>query len=191
MASVFASTQTFNGGFRADFLKFSLAGQDARGMIVQNVQFQYNQQVSLLYEVGSEFAYYIGGRANGNATFAYIVGPAKLSGLLLTLFRDLCSPKDISLSASAGCSPGTRGAINYELQSAVMVGISGTISAEQAIISQNLQFMFINMDVSGGSIGGAAGGAAGIGGLGATGNSGVGNTTTGAPGGVARPGINL
>jgi hypothetical protein len=145
MAAVFASNQSYAGSFRADFLTLSIAGVDARGMIVQAVSFNYNQQVSLLYELGSPNVYYIGGRAQGSATISHIAGPGRLGPLILRTFRDMCAPSDLGFVASAGCNRNFQA--RYMLQSAVLVGFAGAITSQDAMISNNLQLTFLNLDV--------------------------------------------
>lgn len=144
MASVFAGNQTYNGGFRADQLKLSFGGQNVAGFLVQNVQFQYAQQVSMLYEIGSENVYYVGGRAQGSATLARIIGPAPLSGLFIKKFNNLCQPADIGFNASAGCRSGGP---NYTLQNAVLTTISTSVAAQDVVINEQLQFIFIDLEM--------------------------------------------
>lgn len=146
--SVFATQQTHNGGFRADQLTLAFGGTDVRGFLVQNVQFSYSQQISLLYEIGSEFVYYVGGRAQGNATLGRIIGPSAAAGGLITLFSDLCDPRDISFNTTAGCSAGggSGGSINYDLKSAVLTTIAVSVTAQDVVVNEQLQFMFLDLE---------------------------------------------
>ncbi len=142
MPAVFQGGQTFNGGFRADQLELSFGGIDVSGFLVQNVQFQYSQQVTMLYEIGSSNVYYVGGRAQGQATLARVMGPAPLAANFIKLFNDLCSPQDINFNASAGCK---RGGANYTLEDAVLTTLSVSVTSQDVVISEQLQFMYINL----------------------------------------------
>lgn len=151
MASVFAGGQTHRGGFRADQLKLSIGGQSVAGFLIQQVQFQYAQQVNLLYEIGSEFVYYVGGRAQGSASIGHIVGPANFAGTLIDKYKDICDPQDITFDASAGCpsngaSASSGRGILYTLEDAVLTTISVSVAAQDVVINQQLQFMFIDLD---------------------------------------------
>jgi hypothetical protein len=145
MSSVFASPQTYNGGFRADKLKLQIAGTDVAGMLFQNVQFSFTQQITMLYEIGSSFVYYVGGRAQGTATIAFVVGPGQAQSQLLQNYGDLCNPKNIGFKADAGCEGRTAGGINYTLISAVLTTVAGSVNSNDLVINQQLQFMFIDL----------------------------------------------
>lgn len=148
MAAVFAAPQKFAGGFRADKLGMSIQGVgNVRGLLIQNVQFSFTQQVTLLYEIGSNNVYYVGGRAQGTATIARILGPAQAQCALLTGFGDLCEPKNIRFKANSGCesSPG-QGCI-YTLKKAVMTTIALSVNANDIVINENIQLIFLDLDV--------------------------------------------
>lgn len=144
MASVFAGGQTYNGGFRADQLRLTFAGLDVAGFLVQNVQFQYTQQITMLYEIGSSNVYYVGGRAQGSATLARVVGPAPLGAQFLRQFNDLCSPQDINFDASNGCRGG---GVNYTLEDAVLTTVSVSVQAQDVVINEQLQFIFVDLEI--------------------------------------------
>lgn len=145
MAAVFQGAQTYNGGFRADQLTLTFGGQNVSGFLVQNVQFQFSQQITMLYEIGSENVYYVGGRAQGSATLARVVGPAPLAKQFITTFNNLCSPQDINFNASAGCKAGGP---NYTLQDAVLTTISVSVTSQEVVINEQLQFIFVNLDMA-------------------------------------------
>src|SRR5262245_43751900 len=121
MSSIFAGGQIHRGGFRFDQIALTFAGTDVKGFLVQNVQFNFAQQVTLLYEVGSNYLYYVGGRAQGTASLGRIVGPAPLTAGLISRFNDICNPQDIGFSAVSGCQPG---GLRYTLQDAVLTAVS-------------------------------------------------------------------
>jgi hypothetical protein len=156
MPSVFAGNQVHNGSFRADLLSLRFGNQDARGLLVQNVNFTFGQAVSMLYEIGSAYVYYVGGRAQGTAGLGHIVGPSKFGQRLVELFRDLCNPHDIGFNAGNGCGTTAngqpfRGGTKYLLQDAVLVSLGVTVTAEQVVINKMLSFMFIDLEYEGGT----------------------------------------
>jgi len=144
MAAVFAGAQTYNGGFRADQLTLKFGGTDVAGFLVQQVQFSYTQQVTLLYEIGSANVYFVGGRAQGTAQLGRVVGPAALGGGLMTLYRDLCYPQDISMSAASGCKGGGPA---YLLEDAVMTTVSASVTSQDVVVNEQLAFMFVNLNI--------------------------------------------
>ena len=147
MASLFAGEgQTHKGGFRAEQLRLTFGGTDAAGYMVQNAQFSFSQQVRMLYEIGSGNVYYVGGRAQGTSSLARVVGPAQLAQQFISQFNDICNPQDMTLDASSGCAESGIGGLNYTLEDAVLLGISGSISAQDVTINEQMQFMFIDLD---------------------------------------------
>jgi len=143
MPAVFSGAQTHNGGFRADQVSLQFGGTDVNGFLVQQVQFSYAQQVSTLYEIGSSNVYYVGGRAQGSASLARVVGPSPLAGDFITRFNDLCSPQDINFDASAGCEAG---GTEYTLEDAVLTTLGVTVTAQDVVVNESLQFIFVNLN---------------------------------------------
>lgn len=143
MAAVFGTQQIYKGATRADKAKLQLDGVTIA--LAQNAQFNFTQNVAMLYEIGSLDVYYVGGRANGTATIARIVGPQAAGGLLSTALGDLCGERPkISLQASS-CSGGTT---TYTLSGCILTAISVTVSSQDVVVNESLQFLFCNMDVA-------------------------------------------
>jgi len=148
--SVFAGAQTFNGGFRADNLTLTIEGDAVDGMVIQNVQFTFTQQITLLYEIGSgqNYVYYVGGRAQGTATIARVIGPSNGQVQFIEQYGDLCSPKPITFDAGAGCpngDPVINNGVKYTLKSAVLTTIAVSVNANDVVINEQLQFMFVDL----------------------------------------------
>lgn len=151
MPSVFSAPQTFNGGFRADNLTLQLEGVDVDGMVIQNVQFSFTQQITMLYEIGasgSNNIYYVGGRAQGNATIARIIGPANAQAAFLREYGDLCRPKFLRFDAGSGCpdgEPPINGSLVYDLESCVLTTVAVSVNANDIVINEQLQFLFTDL----------------------------------------------
>lgn len=145
---VFGGTQSYAGSARADQMRFNIAGQTVQGMVLQNVQFTFTQQVNMLYEIGSGNVYYIGGRAQGTASVARIIGPGRAQLSLISTFKNLCAPADLQLDGSAMCDQGSSSGVNYKLRNAVLTSIAGSVNANDVLINEQLQFMFADLDVS-------------------------------------------
>lgn len=144
--SVFTGGQKYAGSFRADQLKLQFGGLSDAGYIVQNVQFNYTQQVTMLYEVGSNNVYYVGGRAQGAANVGRILGPRAVAGDFIRTFSDICNPKDIGFDASSGCgTSSTMASAAFILKQAVLVSVGLNVGAQDVTINESLQFMFIDL----------------------------------------------
>lgn len=144
---VFGSKQVHNGSFKADKLKVNFGGVTT-GMLVQNMQFNFQQQVQLLFEIGSENAYYVGGRAQGSAGISRIVGPGKVLLAFFQNYGDICTPKDIDFTAEGGCG-NAAGGINYKMKAAVLTSVGAQVDAQSIVITEQLQFTFIDLEAKG------------------------------------------
>ena len=148
MPSVFAGGQRVNGGFRSDLLNVQVAGQSVDGYLVQNVQFSYSQQVTMLYEIGSANVYYVGGRAQGTATLSRVAGPAQFGAEFIQLYNDVCNPQPISFTGrSSECRNANTGAVRYFLEDAVLTTISVSVQAQDVVINEQLQFIFADLEI--------------------------------------------
>lgn len=158
--SVFANTcgedQTHGGSFLADNVKLTWsqgAGGDGGGAkggaLVQQVQFQIQRNVNMLYEIGSSLVYYVGGRRQGSATFNRVVSGSDTFRDLATKFGNICNPQNLYLNAAqASCkgeSCGETGGVKYTLISATLNSVGASVSANDVVINESLGFMFTDL----------------------------------------------
>jgi len=160
MAGVYAKQDTFHSGsFSSDSAVLEVNGVQLG--IVQNAQIQFAQSIARVYDVGNGGAsgggrvpvWYVGGRTQGQATLARILGP---SGTGLSVFYkemgDVCAPKDLTFTFAAGCSGaagvGPTGRTSYIVQKAVMVNVGISVSAQDMLVNENVSLMFANLDVT-------------------------------------------
>lgn len=158
MTAVFNNTQKYGGSFSAKYSTVAFSGY-TEGHLSQQVQFQYQQQVTMLYELGSSSVYYVGGRAQGTATISKLVGPKGLN--IASLYQDICSPGSITITQNSGCASSTpaNGVVGpasanssvvgttYDLQNAVLTSLSGTQTAQDVVFTETMSFMFLNLDM--------------------------------------------
>ncbi len=152
MASVFRNAQTHKGSFKRDGLSVVIAGQPVAGLLMQQIGFNFAQQVSMMYELGSNFVYTIVGNAQGQASIANVLGPGGLQARLLGSYGDACNPKDLTLEASARqCQTGapTTGQ-RYNMKRAFSNSIGGNIDVNDNLMRQSLQLQYFDLDVGDG-----------------------------------------
>ena len=143
--------------------------------VVTNVSINFNQQVNRMFDLnrtGMGVAdkapmYYIGGRAEGQATFGRLIGPGPSGCSFYSSYGNICDIGDSLVltfqgSGNKGC--GGQSAV-YTLTSPILVGVGITQNAQDTMINENAQFMFADMQCSGGPAAGgpAAPGGGGIG----------------------------
>lgn len=146
MSAVFTPAQKWKGSFRADLLKLKFDGVGP-GMLVQNMNFNFQQQVQMIFEVGEPNVYYVGGHAQGSAQVSRIVGPGVALGAFFSKYGDICQPGNCTFSAEGGCG-GVSGRVNYTLQHCVLTTVGAGVSAQEIVITESIGMMFANLDIS-------------------------------------------
>lgn len=158
---VFARTQAnFGGAFAAD--TGLISGGALTGVMLQNLNLSYQQNVSRIYEIGpagqTPFMYYVGGRASGSMSTAHIVGPALAMEAFYQSFSDVCAAGTNNISVNltrSACGAGANtpaGAvtnsrtIRYNAKYCVLVQIGMSVSANDLVVNESSQLMFSNLE---------------------------------------------
>ena len=185
MANVYARQQTgYGGSFASDIAALTIAGNPNSQLgIVQNVQISFAQQIARIYDVsnggvstgagpslgiggGIVPVFYVGGRTQGQATIARVLGPQS-SALcdFYTAMGNVCNPQDLSFTFRGGCTPsGGPGStavkavignakgtapfnkVMYTIQAAVMTNMGVQVGSQDMIVNENVTLMFANLD---------------------------------------------
>lgn len=162
-ASVFnpdgARDQYHAGTFRAEdvFLAWTGSENGAEGALVQEAQWRCARQVSMLYEIGSPAVYYVGNRRSGSASFRRVVGGRDTFAQMAKTFGQICTPQNLVIDArQTGCASVAAntdrrvaeligGGVQYTLVDATLNELGGAVTAEGVVISENMNFVFIDM----------------------------------------------
>jgi len=172
MPDIYSRQKTaFGGSFASDQAAMTVAGSTTALGIVQNVQAQFSQQVARIYDVsngglsGVVPVFYVGGRTQGQASIARVLGPQ--SGALCEFYEELgnvCSPQDLTFTFRGGCSEdgdaqvaafqnavgsAEANSVAYTLEAAVMVNLSINVGSQDMIVNENIAMMFANMQCTG------------------------------------------
>jgi hypothetical protein len=149
-------TDLFGGAFAADSSELNLPGSpDGKGLPVQQLQFTYAQQVTRLYEIGSQAIYYVGGRTNGDATISRVLGPKKLAAEFYSDYGDLCKAgsNTLQFTMTAKCPTGaqTQADAHLVLGMTVITQVGVTMTAQDMLINEQLRMMYsgLKYEVSG------------------------------------------
>jgi len=164
------STDIFNktarnvvGGFSVDKAKLTFTGATgldaSSGLLVQNIQIQYTQQVSFVYDLAkADDVYYVAGRTSGTMALGKVVGEKGLVTSFYNAYGDVCQVKGktIELSGIAGCTPTTPaggstaestnfGTGTITIREPVIVQFGLTMRIEEAVIGENVQLIFATL----------------------------------------------
>jgi hypothetical protein len=148
----FSSTlgQNFQGAFRAASATIQFGTISGIGLLLQNLSFQYSQQITKIFEIGTTAVYYIIGRARGDAAVGRIVGPNAINLAFLRQFSDGCQAANNNpiFTGALGCN-GSTGAVptSWQLNGCVITAIAVAVQAEQMVISEQLQMTYVALDI--------------------------------------------
>jgi hypothetical protein len=150
LKDVYTGGQTYAGAFKAGDLTLTIGGTPINGAMVQNISYQFNQQINQFFELGSSSVFFVAGRAQGNLTINKLAA-AKGLALNIDKFNDVCNPTDLQFSSkSSGCGAGggtLGGTYNALFKSCVLAGVSGQADAQSVVITHGITLQFVNMQI--------------------------------------------
>ena len=138
----------FGGAFSAEQAKLTLVGGLAT--VAQQLQLTYAQQITRVWELGSNALYYVAGRTQGNATVQRIVGPQETIAAVYEDYGNVCNPQPLDVNFEPGGGdncPEHNG--NYTLEDAVITQVGFSVQAQDMLINENMQFMYSNLGIEG------------------------------------------
>ena len=190
MPAIYERQKTsFGGSFSSDQAALTIGGESTTPLgIVQNVQLSFAQQIARIYDVsngglsnqaagaggGTVPVFYVGGRTQGQATIARVVGPQ--SGALCKFYQlmgSVCDPQDLTFTFEGGCPPTAtpsnipgvtptdavelpasqafgfgprKNGVKYIVQAAVMTNLGISVGAQDMIVNENISLMFANLE---------------------------------------------
>ena len=149
MADIFGrTTDSFGGSFAADSARITFpaiaAGAAETGLLVQNLNCSYQQQVTRLFEVGSPNIYYVAGRTAGNLSVARVIGPRKLASTFYAKYGNVCNAatNEMLFSAVAGCGTQFNARSEFTCKFVVIIQIGFTVTAADMMINEQMGCIF-------------------------------------------------
>lgn len=121
-----------------------LSGED---MLVQNFAINYAQNVTRLWEVGTQKTYFFAGRTQGSINIKRIIGNKGTSSAFIKQYGDVCNMagNHLSVSMEAGCSAAEkRGSLTAA--ACVITAVAYSIAAADMIINEDVTLMFARLE---------------------------------------------
>lgn len=151
MAELFTRTEVDFGGAMHAQNGIVTPANGLTGVLMQNVQLSYQQQVTRIYELGSRGrrtkVYLVGGRAAGTMSAAHVIGPGVSIKAFYDNFGDVCKAQNntcnLDLSPNQ-CEGSTR--VTYTAKYCVLVSIGVAVAAQDFVINENSQLMFSGLE---------------------------------------------
>jgi hypothetical protein len=150
----------FGGSIAADAAKvvFAAAELDSSiGMLVQTLSLNYAQQISRIFEVGSQKTYYVAGRTQGQIGMSRIMGPRAIQLGFYRKFGNVCNAAEnnINFVAAAGCQTSSLGGtsqqfgegLTFTIKHAVITNIGININAQDMIVNEQVAMMFTSLNL--------------------------------------------
>jgi len=172
MADLFNRSDAFGGSFSGDEVSITFAARGTElidrvagdfdntqatsrggvGLLVQNLGVNYAQQISQLWELGSNRTYYVAGRTNGNANMQRVMGPTRIIQAFYNTFGDACNADanilELSLGGAAcggeALTEELAGETGYDflLKFCVINNIGFNVAAANMMINEAIAIMF-------------------------------------------------
>jgi len=120
--------------------------------LVQNWQATYAQDISEVFEIGSDAMYWVKGRPNGQGSIQRLVGPR--GGILFSeeAFQACTGGVTMDLTPGVGCN-GSTAVTTVSLSGVVVTSVAATMNAPsagsgtQSALNENFGFKFASMSI--------------------------------------------
>lgn len=161
MADIFGIDSDLGGVFKGNKFTMVVAGTgingpvDFEGALVQNLQINYQRQITRFWALGSSKQYFIEGRTEGQSTLGRIVGPQGIIDQLVDVLADLCDIRNRHITVTANerseCvgwnnnSNSTPSGMSLTMWGAVSTGVSFGADAQQFVINSAVNIMFASL----------------------------------------------
>ena len=155
------ATTNLGGVFTADGAVLSFAN-GVLNTLAQQVQFQYSQAVSRLYEVGSSNIYYVGGQTQGQANLSRVIGPVATICAIYETYGNVCDAKrnTVTLGLNADCSnqsvfaadvlsSANRVNNRFTMSFCVITQVGISVAAQDMVIDESTTMMFGSLECTG------------------------------------------
>jgi hypothetical protein len=148
---VFSRQISFGGAFSADGARITFAEFGA-GLLVQSLNYSYQQSISRLYEVGSPDIYLVAGRTQGQVAMQRVIGPKRIIPEFYQQYGSVCNAgeNNLKFSAVTGCSSGGEfagGKQQINIKHAVISSLGGAVNSNDMVINESLSMMFLFMQI--------------------------------------------
>lgn len=153
MPDVFNRTIALGGVMSADATLMTFSGQlDKVGLIIQQVEIQYQQNISRLFALESGKVYFVAGPTQGTFGATHVVGPEGIQSDFYSAYGDVCAmQKEFRITANAGCGVASRakkGAVI--LSHPVISSVNVRAQADNMIIYSGFSATFTEMAMQSG-----------------------------------------
>jgi hypothetical protein len=142
---LFSNEVTYGGAFSADGATITF-DTTITGLLVQNIQWQYMQNITRLYDVTSTDIVLVSGRTQGQGSMTRVMGPSALAASFFSTYGNVCyaDQNDITIEIEADCAGGApSNTITVVMDHVVLNSYGGSIAAQDMVVNEQLGFIFL------------------------------------------------
>lgn len=157
MADIFGRTnQLFAGAFPVDGARVSFAGQNGQllgvGLLTQSMGYNYAQPVTIMFEVGTNNAYAVAGRARGGVNMSRVLGPRQMTKDFYLKYGDICNmgTNVLNIDAkSAACLEGAgTNTFLIGITNSVITNLAGNTTSENSLFTESVGMQFLTLNLN-------------------------------------------
>jgi len=144
---MFSNDVTYGGAFSADGASITFDSKYT-GLLVQNLMWNYIQNITRLYDVTSTDIVLVGGRTQGQGSMSRVMGPSALAAAFFLKYGNVCYSDGNSLTVAmdAECQGGPSGAtVTVVMQHVIINSYGGSVAAQDMVVNEQLGFVFLWM----------------------------------------------
>ncbi len=144
-ADIFNREASIGEPFSADDTELIFVGGDAQTMIVQSLSMNYRQNITRLWEIGSNKQYFVSGHQEGDALMARVVGPKPVAGAFMEQYGDVCNiqSNQITFVVKGDCS--TKGG-RIKLTGVVITQVAYSMRAQDMVINEQVSMLVARIE---------------------------------------------
>lgn len=155
MADLFEKTEVDWGGAMTSQFGMLVDQNGLSGVLMQNMQLGYQQNVTRLYEIGKSNTktkvYYVGGRAQGTLSAGHVVGPGVSMATYYSNYGSVCKAGTNNLTLNIGPNVCTENQVKtpklqYTARLCVLMSVGLSVAAQDFVINENSQMMFSGLE---------------------------------------------
>lgn len=128
-------------------------GAGGVGMLTQQLSFNYQQQITRIYEIGTNYSFYVAGRTQGNLTIGRVIGPRPVALAFYQKYGNVCdaATNHLDIEMATGCQQigGFAQAYSFQMKFCVIMSIGVSVVAQDMMINEQLQVMFASLGMKG------------------------------------------
>jgi len=130
----------YGGAFSSSKASMKFSKSEANALLVTQAQLSYGQQLSRIFELQSDKAYFIVGRVQGRGSLGTVIGPKAVSADFYKAIGDACNPETLSFNFGSGSCAG--GKASRTAHGVIVENLGFQVSAQDMLINEQVAFQF-------------------------------------------------